>query len=146
MYFAIAIWWVFAAIGILSLWLFFGLAIKLFDGKWIESTLGYPNYFIVLAAYALLAVPIAATLDNGFEHDFIFLLGVLSLGVWALIHRLEVQYKRQLIRQREALAAVATTITPPPLPSSASQPMPAYTAAPASPAGDFDVPPQGRMP
>lgn len=136
MYFANAVYYTIATIGFASFILFVGAILNLLNHKMIEAEIGYRNYFIILGAYVLVALPLAATINGGTGRDYMFWLGCLCGPMAVLNHRLEAQYKASraqlavMIAPAPELAATTDHAARPD-----SGPAPARAAA-------FDVPAQ----
>lgn len=136
MYFANAVYYLISTIGVASFLFFGGAILSLFNQQLIESDIGYRNYFIILGAYALIALPLAATINDGTGRDYLFWLGCLCGPLAVLNHRLEVQYKAS---RAHLAATIAPTLEPQAAIEDAAQP--AGNPAPAR-AATFDVPAQ----
>ena len=143
MYFFNALWYTMSTIGFASIVCFIALLLSVFNEEHIKQNLGYRNYFILIGAYALGALPLAATLNGGTGPDFLFHLGCLCPGLWQLGNLLEKSHLANRISPAPT-PLPGPSVTPPgpaPQPDNTEIQRP-FAPAPSSLAGDFDVPPQ----
>ncbi|MCP1551674.1 MULTISPECIES: hypothetical protein [Methylorubrum] len=142
MYFIDAVYYTMSGIGFLSTICFFGMVFSIGEEENINQQFGYRNYFIILGLYALVAAPLAATINGGRGGDILFWLGCCCPAIVAIASQLSARHQAERAAEVAALAPPVTLVAPAPQTDFKVMGQPAYAPAPTSVVNDFDVPPQ----